>query len=77
MVSSAAKRARKKKLVHERQDRELLRPTRQMDPADLTDPEMEQADDEIRFAPEDKAWSKCQRRQRLYRLTPSVNIWTL
>ena len=51
MVSSAAKRARKKKLAHERQDRELLRPTRQMDPADLTDPEMEQADDEIRFAP--------------------------
>ena len=51
MVSSAAKRARKKKLAHERQDRELLRPTRQMDPADLTDPEMEQADEEIRFAP--------------------------
>ena len=51
MVSSAAKRARKKKLAHERQDRELLRPTRQMDPADLTDPEMEQADDEVRFAP--------------------------
>ena len=51
MVSSAAKRARKKKLAHERQDRELLRTTRQMDPADLTDPEMEQADDEIRFAP--------------------------
>ena len=51
MVSSAAKRARKKKLAHERQDRELLRPTRQMDPADLTDPDMEQADDEIRFAP--------------------------
>ena len=51
MVSTAAKRARKKKLAHERQDRELLRPTRQMDPADLTDPEMEQADDEIRFAP--------------------------
>ena len=51
MVSSAVKRARKKKLAHERQDRELLRPTRQMDPADLTDPEMEQADDEIRFAP--------------------------
>ena len=50
-MSSAAKRARKKKLAHERQDRELLRPTRQMDPADLTDPEMEQADDEIRFAP--------------------------
>ena len=44
-------RARKKKLAHERQDRELLRPTRQMDPADLSDPEMEQADDEVRFAP--------------------------
>ena len=44
MVISAAKRARKKKLAHERQDRELLQPTRQMDPADLTDPEMEQAD---------------------------------
>ena len=51
MVSSAAKRARRKKLAHERQDRELLRPTRQMDPADLTDPEIEQADDEIRYAP--------------------------
>ena len=51
MVSSAAKRARKKKLAHKRQDRELLRPTRQVDPADLTDPEMEQADEEIRFAP--------------------------
>ena len=51
MVSSAAKRARRKKLAHERQDRELLRPTRQMDPVDLTDPEMEQADDEVRFAP--------------------------
>ena len=51
MVSSAVKRARKKKPAHERQDRELLRPTRQMDPADLTDPEMGQADDEVRFAP--------------------------
>ena len=51
MVSSAAKRARKKKLALERQDRELLRPTRQMDPADLTDPETEQADEKIRFAP--------------------------
>ena len=74
MVSSAAKRARKKKLAHERQDRELLRPTRQMDPADLSDPEIEQADDEVRFAPVDKVWSKCQRRQRLYRLITSVNI---
>ena len=43
MVSSAAKRARRKKLAHKRQDRELIRPTHQMDPADLTDPEMEQA----------------------------------
>ena len=51
MVSSAAKRARRKRLAHERQDRELSRPTRQMDPADLTDPEIEQADDEVRFAP--------------------------
>ena len=42
MVSSAAKRARRKKLAHERQDRELARQTRQMDPVDLTDPEMEQ-----------------------------------
>ena len=50
-MSSAVKRARKKKLAHERQERELIRPTRQMDPADLTDPETEQADDEIRFAP--------------------------
>ena len=51
MTGSAAKRARRKRLAHERQDKELSRPTRQMDPADLTDPEMEQADDEIRFAP--------------------------
>ena len=51
MVSSAAKRARKKKLAHERQDRESLHLTRQMDPAELTDPEMEQEDDEVRFAP--------------------------
>ena len=51
MVSSAAKRARKKKLAHERQDRESLRLTRQMDPAELTDPEMEREDDEVRFAP--------------------------
>ena len=54
-MSLAAKRARKKKLAHERQDRELLRPTRQMDPADLTDPEMEQADEEIRFAPREQS----------------------
>ena len=50
MVSLAAKRARKKKLAHERQDRELLRPTHQMDPVNLTDPEMEQDDEEVRFA---------------------------
>ena len=47
MVSSAAKRPRKKKLAHERQDRESLHLTRQMDPAELTDPEMEQEDDEV------------------------------
>ena len=35
MVSSAAKRARRKKLAHERQDRELARQTRQMDPGRL------------------------------------------
>ena len=53
MVSLAAKRARRKKLAHERQERELylLRPTHQMDPVDLTDPEMEQDDEEVRFAP--------------------------
>ena len=51
MVNSAAKRARKKKLAHERQDRESLHLTRQMDPAELTDPEMEQEDDKVRFAP--------------------------
>ena len=76
MVSLAAKRARRKRLAHERQDRELSRPTRQMDPADLTDPEIEQADDEVRFAPEDKVWSRCQRRQRLLRLPPIVNMRT-
>ena len=51
MVSSAAKRARRKKLAHERQDRELARQTRQMDPGDLTDPELEQEEEEVRFAP--------------------------
>ena len=49
MVNSAAKRARRKKLAHERQDRELARQTRQMDPVDLSDPEM---DEEVRFDPE-------------------------
>ena len=52
MVSSAAKRARKKKLAHKRQERELIRPTRQMDPADLSDPEIDQAEhEEVRLAP--------------------------
>ena len=51
MVNSAAKRARRKKLAHERQDRELARQTRQMDPVDLTDPESEQEEKEVRFAP--------------------------
>ena len=51
MVSSAVKRARKKKLAHERLDRESFRPAHQMDPADMTDPEMIEADDEVRFAP--------------------------
>ena len=51
MVSSAAKRARRKKLAHERQGRELLRVTHQMDPVNLTDPEIEQDDGEVRFAP--------------------------
>ena len=51
MVSSAAKRARRKKLAHERQDRELLRPTHQMDLVNLTDPEMKQNNKEVRFAP--------------------------
>ena len=51
-MSLAAKRARKKKLAHERQERELIRPTRQMDPADLSDPEIDQAEhEEVRFAP--------------------------
>ena len=51
-MSSAAKRARKKKLAHERQERELIRPTLQMDPADLSDPEIDQAEhEEVRFAP--------------------------
>ena len=51
MVSSAVKRARKKKLAHERLDRESFRPAHQMDPADITNPEIIQADDEVRFAP--------------------------
>ena len=51
MVSSAAKRAKQKKLAHERQERELFRPTRRMDPVDLSDPDTEQEDGEVRFAP--------------------------
>ena len=51
MVNSAAKRARRKKLAHERQDRELARQTRQMDPVDLSDPEFDQEEEEVRFAP--------------------------
>ena len=51
MVNSAAKRARRKKLAHERQDRELARQTRQMDPVDLSDPELDQEEEEVRFAP--------------------------
>ena len=51
MVSSAAKRAKRKKLAHERQERELFRPTRQMDPVDLSDPDTEQDEREVRFAP--------------------------
>ena len=51
MVSLAAKRAKQRRLTHERQDRELFRPTRQMDPVDLSDPDTEQDDGEVRFAP--------------------------
>ena len=40
-----------KKLAQERQERELFRPTRQMDPGDLSDPDTEQEDGEVRFAP--------------------------
>ena len=51
MVSSTAKRAKRKRLAHERQERELFRPTRQMDPVDLSDPDTEQDDGEVRFSP--------------------------
>ena len=51
MVNSAAKRARRRKLAHEGKDRELARQTRQMDPVNLTDPEEEQEEEEVRFAP--------------------------
>ena len=52
MVNSAAKRAKRKRLAHERQqDRESFRPARQMDPVDLSDPDTEQDNGEIRFAP--------------------------
>ena len=53
MVSSA-KRAKRKRLAQEAQERESFWPTHQMDPADLLDPvtEKEEEDDqEIRFAP--------------------------
>ena len=42
MVSSAAKRAKRKKLTYERRERELFRPIHQMDPGDLSDPDTEQ-----------------------------------
>ena len=51
MVSSAAKRAKRKRTAHERQERDLFRPTRQMDPVDLSDPDTERDDGEVRFAP--------------------------
>ena len=51
MVKSAARRARKERLAHKRRERESLHLTRRMDPGELTDPEMEQEDDEVRFAP--------------------------
>ena len=43
MVSSA-KRAKRKRLAQEAQERESFRPTHQMDPADLSDPDTEQDD---------------------------------
>ena len=50
MVSSA-KRAKRKRLAQEAQERESFRPTHQMDPVDLSDPDTEQDDREVRFAP--------------------------
>ena len=50
MVSSA-KRAKRKRLAQEAQERESFRPTHQMDPVDLSDPDTEQDDRELRFAP--------------------------
>ena len=51
MVRSA-KRAKRKRLAHEAQKRESFRPTHQMDPADLSDPDTEEDDLEIRFVPQ-------------------------
>ena len=53
MVSSA-KRAKRKRLAQEAQERESFRPTHQMDPANLSDPgteKKEEDDQEIRFVP--------------------------
>ena len=43
-----------------------------MDPVDLSDPDTEQDDGEVRFAPEDRVWSRCQQRQRGLRLPQTV-----
>ena len=49
---SLAKRAKRKRLAQKTQERESFRPTHQMDPADLSDPDREKEeedDQEIRF----------------------------
>ena len=50
MVSSA-KRAKRKRLAQEAQERESFRLTHQMYPFDLSDPDTEQDHREVRFAP--------------------------
>ena len=50
MVRSA-KGAKNKRLAQKAQERESFRPTHQMDPADLSDPDKEENDREIRFVP--------------------------
>ena len=64
MVSSAAKRAKRKRLAHERQERELFRPTRQMDPVDFQIQTRNRTTERSDLLPEDRVWSRCQQRQR-------------
>ena len=73
MVSSAAKRAKRKRLTYERQERELSRPARQMDPVDLSDPETGTGRRRSQIcSPRTECGADVGRRQRGLRLSQTV-----